>query len=55
MKKSKNRRPQAIKHNVGRNEEFAIATITRHAAAARPIPSGRAYKRPKAGARGRDW
>lgn len=53
--RNKNRRAQAVKHNVGRNEEFAMATITRHAAAARPIPSGKAYKRAKAGARGRDW
>lgn len=53
--RNKNRRRQAVKSMVGRNEEFAMATITRHAASARPIPSGKAYKRAKAGARGRDW
>lgn len=57
---AKNRRPQKKKTRsrhveTPRNEEFAMATITRHAAAARPIPSGKAYKRDKAGARGKDW
>jgi hypothetical protein len=56
MKKKTNRREQKPKPIRGpRNEEFAMATISRHAAAARPIPSGKAYKRPKAGAKGKDW
>lgn len=56
MKKKTNRREQKQKFIAGpRNEEFAIATRTRHAASARPIPSGKAYKRPKAGAKGKDW
>lgn len=54
---NKNRRPQKAKARfvaAPRNEEFAMATITRHAAAARPVPSAKAYRRkPKHGRN--DW
>lgn len=43
MKKNSNRRVQTPK--TGRNEEFAMATITRHAASARLRPTGAEYKR----------
>jgi hypothetical protein len=56
MTKNKNRRPQAPKFVQGpRNEAFALATITRHAASARPVPSGANYKRkPKHAKKGWD-
>lgn len=39
------RRAQKQKPNIGRNEEFAIATRTRHAAAARPQRLKTDYRR----------
>lgn len=50
---NKNKRPQAPK--VG-NRAMAMAfQEIRRSSAASPIPSGKTYKRPKAGAKGRDW
>lgn len=45
----KKHRPQANKAYVDKMQEI------RRSNAAQPIPSGKRYKRPKAGARGRDW
>lgn len=47
----KQRRPQAQK-----NTAYARAMQElRRSNATAPVPSGKQYKRPKAGARGRDW
>lgn len=45
----KNRRPQAQKDRVAKVQDL------RRSNAAQPIPSRKAYKRPKAGARNKEW
>lgn len=52
--KNRNRRLQAVKDNVGRNEDWMRARLE-HSNRNLTVPSGNRYKRPKAGARGRDW
>jgi len=49
----KRQRPQAQK---SRNKALYDAMVEiRRSNATAPIPSGKQYKRPKAGSRGRDW
>jgi hypothetical protein len=53
--KAKNRRPQTVKPVMpGRNEEWMRARLDQSNSNLR-VPSGKVYKREKAGARGRDW
>lgn len=50
----KNRRPQRQK-NMGNREYYDAMMGLRRSNATVPVPSGKTYKRPKAGARGREW
>lgn len=52
MSNSKRRRAQAKKSHQGRNESFMRATLD-HANMNLTVPSGKRYKREKAGARNR--
>ena len=50
-KSGKNRRQQAVK---GENKEWMRARLD-HSNMNLQVPSGKVYKRDRAGARGRDW